>query len=136
MKTKTIFIALLVVTGITACKFGKNAANLPVATSPRGVTASLILPTRTLSVELIEIRDDAMVVQENQRQLLLVPYRLIRSFTPKDLPGAYTLRLGEQPVGEKRSRLQAVSHFPQGMTPEIQRKVLAAAGQRELVVVQ
>jgi hypothetical protein len=136
MKSKTIFITLFLVTGMTACTFGKNAARLPVATSPRGVTASLILPTRKLSVELIEIRDDAMVVQDNQRQLLLVPYRLIRSFTPKDLPTPYTLRLGERPVGEKRLRLQSVSHFPQGMTPEIERKVLEAAGQRELVVVQ
>ena len=136
MKSKTIFITLFVVTGMTACRFGKNAASLPVATSPRGVMASLTLPKRKLLVELIEIRDDAMVVQENQHHVLLVPYRLIRSFTPKDLPEPYILKLGERPVGEKRSRLQAVSHFPQGMTPEIQRKVLEAAGQRELVVVQ
>ena len=136
MKSKMIFITLLVLSGPAACRFGKNAANLPVATSPRGVMASLILPTRKLSVELIEIRDDGMVVQENGKQLLLVPYQLIRSFKPKDLPDLYILRSGERPIGEKKSRLEAVSHFPQGMTPQIQRKVLEAAGQRELVVLQ
>ena len=136
MKSRSIFIALLTITSMTGCVSGKNAANLPVATSPRGVIASLILPNEKFSGELIEIRDVEMVVQDNNRRLLLIPYRLIRSFTPKDLTEQYRLRYGERPLGEKKSRLQSVSHFPQGMTPEIQRKVLAAAGQSDFVVVK
>jgi hypothetical protein len=136
MKSRMILIALFSVVAVTGCVFGKSAAKLPVATSPRGVVASLLLPTGRISGELIEIGDEGMVVQENTRRILFIPYRVIRSFVPKDLPDAYRLRLGERPAGDKRSRLQSVSHFPQGMTPDIKRKVLEAAGQSDFILVQ
>lgn len=136
MKMRTLQIALLSLGTIAGCTFGNNAAELPVAKSPRGVAASLVVPSGKISGELIELGDEGMVIRDTGNRLLFVPYQLIRSFTPSKLPDSYKLSVGERPVGDKRSRLEAVSHFPQGMTPEIRRAVLGAAGQQDFVIVK
>jgi hypothetical protein len=65
-----------------------------------------------------------------------VSYPNIRSFKPEGLSYDYRLADGEQPSTPKMSRIRSISHFPQGMTPEIQLRLLERGQQRELTILQ
>ena len=136
MRTRAVILALVCVTSVSGCMFGKNAANLTVARSPWGTLGKLRTASGTLDGELIEMRDEAMIFRDRGRRLLIVPYSAIQYFTADGLKSPYLITPRDRPVGETKSRLASISHFPQGMTPDIQRKMLQEAGQTDFISIQ
>ena len=136
MRTRAVILALVCVTSVSGCMFGKNAAKLTVAGSPWGTLGKLRTASETLDGELIEMRDEAMIFRDRNHRLLIVPYSAIQYFTPDGLKSPYLITPRERPVGEVKSRLASISHFPQGMTPEIQKKVLQEAGQDDFITIR
>jgi len=136
MRTRAAFVALIYATTLSGCTFGKNAANLTVAESPWGTMGKLRTPGLNLDGELIEMRDQAMIFRDSNHRLLLVPYSVIQYFTPVGLKRPYLITPRDRPVGEIKSRLTSISHFPQGMTPEIQRRMLQEARQDDFITIR
>lgn len=131
--------AIAVIAGLallSACSIGKNAADLPVARSASGTMAALQAASGAFTVELLAVRDDGLVVQDNSRRILFFPYGAIRLFTPRGLGREYILARGEVPSSSRRAMLRAVSHYPQGLNDALERKLLDIAGQRELLTLQ
>ena len=136
MRTRAALLALVCLTAASGCMFGKNAANLTVAGSPWGTMGKLRTTGLTLDGELIEMREKAMIFRDTNNRLLIVPYDAIQYFTPVGLKSPYLITPRDRPIGEIRSRLASISHFPQGMTPEIQRRMLQVVNQEDFISIR
>lgn len=122
--------------GLGACTIGSNAATSRVATFPEGARVTVQTAVSGNHVaELLEVRDDGLVLDASKR-IVFVPFTAVRRVTTDKLGAAFSLDRGGLPDAVKLAAIRSVSHFPQGMTPEIQRILLAKAGQPDLVVIQ
>lgn len=120
---------------ISACTFGKSGKDLAVASTPGGAKVTLTSGGERFSGELVALRDDGLVVSA-QKRLLFVPFSSLAAFAVHDLNIDYQLSARERPSLEKRSRLSSISQFPQGLTPEIERQLLAQLGQAAIETIQ
>jgi len=136
MRTRPALVALICLSTLSGCVFGKNAANLTVAGSPWGTMGKLRTSAMNLDGELIEMRDQAMIFRDTHNRLLIVPYSAIQYFTPVGLKRPYLITPRDRPVGEIKSRLASISHFPHGMTPEIQRRMLEVVKQDDFITIR
>lgn len=130
--TAAAMISILV---IPACKIGKSGKDLPLATQPGGAQVAVALQGVRVPGELIAVRDDGVVVTA-RKQLSFFPFVSLGGLTIQQMSGDYQLSPGERPSREKFERLRLVSRFPQGLTPEIERQLLAELGQSAIVTVQ
>ena len=85
-----------------------------------------------LSGELIEVRDDAIVLLADQK-LRLLPYTAILSSAADQTSSRYSISKRTVPKPDVQAYLRRLSRFPQGLTPELMRHLLDAQGQTELV---
>ena len=136
MRTRSALAALICLSSFSGCVFGKNAANLTVAGSPWGTMGKLRTSAMNLDGELIEMRDQAMIFRDTNNRLLIVPYSAIQYFTPVGLKRPYLITPRDRPVGEIKSSLASISRFPQGMTPEIQRRMLEVVKQDDFITIR
>lgn len=81
------------------------------------------------------VRDNGLVVIANKR-LLLFPFASIDVMTATGMGRAFSLSAGEKLSSEKRERLRLISQFPQGMTAEIERRLLAELNQTEITTIE
>lgn len=122
---------LLLATVAAGCRVGPRLDNYAPAQHPHGVAAQLQTGSGAVRGELLEVQDTALLLLAPERALILVPYSQIRegSFGPAgvDISGTPSLRAQE--------RLRTFSRYPQGLSPELRRQLLAAYGQAELRVI-
>ena len=114
-----------------ACQLGGRVNRFAPATRPAGVAVTLWLRGgATGQGELLAVQDTALVVLA-QDTVTLVPYRVLQA-------GQFS-QVGEltetPPTTDFAGKLRLVSRFPQGLTPEMLARLLAAYGQSELKVV-
>jgi len=114
-----------------ACNLGGRVDRFAPAKQPAGVAVTLWLRSgETGHGELLAVQDTALVVLA-QDTVTLVPYRVLQA-------GRFS-QVGElteaPPSKDFAGRLQLVSRFPQGLTPEMLTRLLAAYGQSVLKVV-
>jgi hypothetical protein len=130
-------IALLAIMSLTACATGKNAAELEIARSPAGATLRLTLTgKRKLEGELLELRDNGAVMFLRDGRVALVTWTATSQALAPELDGRYIYGLNMPPRADVKANLILVSHFPQGMTPDIEARYLASKGQKELVIIR
>jgi hypothetical protein len=123
--------------GLMACAHGQNAAEWPIATVGQGATVMVFTGRGSMEGELLAVKDDGYVLRRrSDRKIALVPFRAVTRINASGLDLDFQLKGNAAAPASTRAKLAAISHFPQGMTPEIQAKVLAAAGQTEIVVIQ
>jgi hypothetical protein len=135
MRTIILLAAASFVLG--ACQMGKNAANLPVAHTVAGATMQIRTASQRFDAELLEVRSNGIVVaRKNDGQIAMVPWTSTRSASAKGLGREYAYGVLIPPSRDVLPNLVKVSHFPQGMTPEIEARILASRGQKEIVVIQ
>jgi hypothetical protein len=118
---------------LAACYVGTRAETLELAREPRGATVQLQTRSGPVNGELLEVRDTALVVLVPQQRLKLVPYHVIRRGEVellREVPSG-----GRQPSAVRRQQLRRISRYPQGLTAETERALLAAYAQAELEVV-
>ena len=131
--------AIMAVAGMllsSACAIGKNAADLAVAKSARGAIGTFQTEKGSVPLELLAVRDDGLILQDRSGRILFSPYGSIRRFTPQGFREDYALARGEHPSANKKSMLRAISHYPQGLSGDLERKLLDRAGQQEMLPVQ
>jgi len=119
-----------------ACQMGKNAANLPVAHTVAGATMQIRTGSQRFDAELLEVRSNGIVVAKKDGQIAMVPWTSTRSASAKGLGREYAYGVLIPPSRDVLPNLVKVSHFPQGMSPEIEAWILASRGQKEIVVIQ
>lgn len=136
MKPIAILLAISLVS-TSACTFGKNAARLPLAQQPFGASMKITTTTSAAySGELLEIGDDGLTMRQMQGKIMFVPFTVLRDFSVNDLGSRYSSNRSGKPAPEMLQRLKAVSHFPQGIPPEIRQRLLAQTQQAEVIVAQ
>src|SRR5688500_705153 len=131
-----ILSVLALLGGATACTIGKTAAGWPVAKQPQGATVSLQSGSTVLTAELIEVAPDGVGLKNRAGRLVFARFSVIDNRVAMSTDSEYTMGKRMPPTGVQRSRLQMVSHFPPGMTPQIRERMLAASGQTELEVLR
>ena len=119
----------------TGCQMGKNAAKFPVAHTVAGATMQ-ITTTQRFDAELLEVRTNGIVVARKNGPVTMIPWTSIKRASVKGLGREYMFGLLMPPVSSVLFNLEKVSHFPQGMTPDIEARLLASKGQKEIVVIQ
>lgn len=135
MRMKHIILVAAALAG-SGCALGKNAAEWQVATHPAGATVRLTSSSGTMTGELLEMRDDGAVVMRADGKMVFAPYIVISRLEAPGLGSDYVMVGRMPPSRGTRAMLATVSHFPQGMTREIRDRLLAKAGQAEMVLLQ
>jgi hypothetical protein len=131
------YLTVLIASLVSACHIGATAADYTPATKAEGVTMTITTGAGSLAGELVEVRENGIVMLLSDGRVVLVPWSVTTSAAAQGVPGTRTsYGFKTQPGAEVRNNLVAVSHFPQGMTPEIQARFLAAHKQSEIVVIQ
>ena len=114
-------VALLLLAG---CAVGSKAKNYAPAQGPAGATLELELAgERALTGELLAVTDSSLLVQSDSR-LHRVRWSLIDSGKAPKISFS-----GPAPKPEVRERLRLISRYPQGVSPELQSRLLQAYGQ-------
>lgn len=121
--------------GTTGCVRGANPARMPFAQQPVGAQVTLQARSARYVGELLEVRNDGLVLMEPKGRILFAPFSVVRRLTANKLGDAFGLTAG-MPNADRIARLRSISHFPQGMTPDIQKRLLALMAQPEITVVR
>lgn len=130
-------LRLLAATGflsLAGCQFGMQGSQVPSAQRPGGATTVIETASGKYYGELISADDEGVVISGGK--LMLIHYGTIKKLSLEQLGGEYTLKSGERPDAEKLARLRMVSHFPQGLTPDLRSRLLALSGQSEIQTIQ
>jgi hypothetical protein len=120
---KSLYAALIAVSLIAGCRFGPKIDQVSLARSPRGALYEVTTVTRVVYGELLAVTDDGLILGEGRR-MVTVPFSEIRDARSSELGSDYRVRDRKRPSPEAMARLRRVSHFPQGITPEIQATLL------------
>ena len=125
-------VALAVAFALAACNWGTRPERFPPAMSAEGARVAVRLTgEREDRVgELFAV--DSTGVTIHARTLLHVSWTRLRAMDVDRLDSRYDLFPGEQVTPTQRARLALVSRFPQGLSVELLRRVLAQLGQAEL----
>ena len=75
-----------------------------------------------------------MTVMQTQGKIMFVPFTALRSFKVDGLGAEYASSRAGTPYPAMLKRLQAVSHFPQGISPDLQQRLIAHAQQSEIII--
>jgi hypothetical protein len=116
---------------LVGCHVGPKPSTYVLAQGPAGAESEIEMTHGTMTAELVDVRDSAIVVV-NLGEVVLVPWASIRKATFEGASG--TLSGGRPPERELRASMRAVSRYPQGLTPALEAGLLAAYHQTSLVV--
>ena len=113
------------------CSFGATVERFAPATRPQGVAAALTLQGGAeCNGELLAVQDTALVVLARDT-VTLVSYGAIFRGRFSELGPL----LATPPAADFATRLRLLSRFPQGLTPDLLARLLAAQGQSAVKVV-
>ena len=133
-------LLILLVLG-AACALGPRASRHPIAKGPDGSPIRITLqgqhPTYTqqLDGELLAVSDTGLWVLVDRHQLTFVPYSVVASAELRET-GAPYYEGAAPPPKDLAERFRLESRFPQGLSPDLLRKILEAYGASSAVVVQ
>lgn len=138
---------LAVVMAAPACKYGMATSSFAPAQSPNGVAVRVAVEQGQFSGELLEVRDDGLVVLSehleprsagngragtSERKVRLFPYSGIRIARFSQVAERYAIKDGRAPNPAVRERVRLLSRFPHGLSPDVLRQLLTSCGQTEL----
>ena len=109
---------------LAGCSVGTTVKNYAPAKGPAGAQVRLELKgPRQLAGELLAVEDSSLLVL-SAGQFIRVPLRLIQSGTAPKLSF-----IGADLKREDRERLRLISRYPQGVSAELESRLLKAYGQ-------
>jgi hypothetical protein len=138
-----LVVAALFTVPLHGCShIGPRIEEFAPARGPEGVRAQVELADNNLSGELLAVRDDGLLLRVAapgddptvDQPLILVPYSLIEEASFAQLTPRSMIAEGERPNEKVTERLRLLSRFPQGLSDELIKGLLAAYGQQELEV--
>ena len=134
----------LAAASLTACHVGPQIKDLDLANNPEGATVEVqVLPADgqdklKFQGELLEIRDDGIVfsaasADDAEDELVFVAWSRATRVRATEF-GGYRAEVGRSLEwnAETKERFRLISRFPQGISPEIMDRLLAAHRQEEL----
>jgi hypothetical protein len=130
------YLMLAAIITLSACAIGGNAGKWVVANGPAGATVEVSTNSAKLNAELIEVGDEGVVLKGSDGKLLFARYSVIQHLRAPRQGAGYATGGRIPPSATAKANLKLVSHFPQGLTPEIRAKLLAGAGQSDFVVLE
>ncbi len=110
---------------VTACSLGTRVSSFDPATGPQGVFGTISTRDTTLRAEVLAVSDTALIVVR-AGNVELVSYAAITYASFAQLGSSYDIENGHPPDAATLERLRLLSRFPQGVTPELLRQLLAA----------
>jgi len=126
--------SLLLVLGASACYMGPSLNGVQVAHSPHGAVGSFTTQSRNIFTgELLAVQDTGLVVLRADL-VTFVPWPVITELSfefPK-----VAIHDGQTPTASQSQQLRSVSRFPQGLTPELEERLLAAYKQTSIEVLR
>lgn len=127
MRPMVVGIAVMV----TGCAYGGGLEEYPVVGQPGGARLTLELAREQVTGELVEVRDSALVlVRSAQPRIVFVPFRgVVRGRFDGEHRPAPSFR--GTPSASVLERMRLLSRYPQGLSPELEERLLAAYGQAE-----
>ncbi|MGH7649384.1 MAG: hypothetical protein ACREND_14805 [Gemmatimonadaceae bacterium] len=127
MKASLLIVLCAIAFG---CHVGERVEDFKVAHEPTGTSAEVIVASGTIMrAELLAVSDSNIVVLWSGT-VIDVPYghtKLVSIETPN-----IRLEHGAHPSADQLERLRLISRFPQGMSPELQARLLAAYHQNAI----
>lgn len=127
-----LLLAATLAAGGCVTTTGKGAEETPVASSPAGVEATVLIPTGMITGELLEVRDTALVLRRGT-EVLLIPDASITNVRFK----GFDLRTHTRTPDElRRSDFRLLSRYPYGISPAVMAALLSASGKLEPTVVR
>lgn len=130
--TRRGLLALLFCVGCMV-NVGPKPENFEPAQSASGIRASLALSSSAVEGELLEVREDGVVLLTRDR-VAMVPYDAITSSAFTNSP--VTISGRRAPLYEDRRKLQLLSRYPQGMPQVALDRLLASKSQTSVVVLR
>lgn len=122
---------ILLSTVALGCHFGQRVGRLTVAKQPGGIQATIAERNGTfMDAELLAVDDTGLVLLWSKRVGYLPFARALELKSD-----AISLSFAEpgSPSNDERVRLRLMSRFPQGLTPDLEARLLAAYHQQALV---
>jgi hypothetical protein len=116
---------------LSSCHYGRAVKDFPPANGPQGVGMQVTTDHQMFLGELLEVRDIGLIVL-SEKKIHLLPFAEITSSQAVKTSSQYSFGGRRQPSPEVRERLRLVSRFPQGLTPDLLRRLLETYGQTEL----
>lgn len=124
--------AVILLSGLAlGCNFGQRIGNVRVSRQPGGVQGTVTERNGTSVVAEVLAVDDTGLVLLWSKQVGYLRFASASTFKSD----AISLSFAESgaPSSDARKRLRLMSRFPQGLTPDLEARLLAAYHQRELV---
>lgn len=123
-----LLLLSLVLLGAAACHSGPSATTFGPAIGPRGIEADLRGLGLRIQGELLEVQDSALLVLQRDEVILVALRQIgIGGFRQRGV----LIQRGRFVRGRSAAELRLVSRYPQGLTPELRARLLAAHGQTE-----
>lgn len=119
----TLIIAVLALT--SGCTRGPSVRSLPHTTNPVGAQAQFSVGDDRYDGELIAVPDSGYVIRNTADRLVFVPFNAVRRMRVPTVNAAIT----GHPSDQHRRALRLASRYPQGLSPEILRALLARRSQ-------
>lgn len=124
------FLMIVFCAAPLACQFGTRVGALAVAHEPTGTAATITLRSgRSVSAELLAVGDTDITMLWSD-SVWSLPYARARKMTFSGVP--VTLNNGMAPTPTDQDRLRLASRFPQGLSPDLEARLLAAHHQAAL----
>jgi hypothetical protein len=129
-----LLLAALAASLTVGCAIGTRPRKFQPAAGPAGVTVTLDLREARFEGELLAIDDSALIIRRFQGSapVAVVRFAAIRGTAFRQVGVSFAGRHAPRP--DDREKLRLVSRFPQGLTPDLFRRLLAAYAQAEPVV--
>jgi hypothetical protein len=125
------FLMLVFCASSLACQFGTRVGTLTVAHEPTGTAARITLRSGTVvNGELLAVGDTDITMLWSD-SVWSMPYARARTMIFTGVP--VTLNNGHGPTPTERDRLRLASRFPQGLSPDLEARLLAAHHQTALI---
>lgn len=126
---RTVIIALSALA--LACHIGPRTDDIEVAHQPGGASITITARSGTvLDGELLAESDSGLVMLW-AGQVGYIPYAQTSKFKAQTIEVSTA---AAQPSAADRERLRLMSRFPQGLTPDLETRLLAALHQKTVVV--
>lgn len=131
--TRIGLASLCLAVGACVIHAGPQPNEFIPAFSGTGITATLAVADRGIIGELLEVRDNSVVVLTTGR-VVLVPFTNIAhgTFAHTDV----TITNGVFPTSDDMTEVRMLSRFPYGIPPDALRRLLASRQQDSLAVIQ
>ncbi len=116
----------------TACSWGVKASDIPWTLGPEGAPATVRLMNGGVPLQGELLTVDTAGVLLRTSVISQIRWNAVRSLGVRKLGRDYAVSAGARPSIATIGRLALISHFPQGVSPELLAKLLEATKQSAL----